>query len=146
MNKVIIFLLILLLTNCDKNRVIKTHGIAYLEKRQKNLIVNEVNKNDVRSALGNPSTTGTFENTIWIYIERTTTRGKLLKLGQNVTLKNNVLVLKFDRYGVLAKKDFYDIKNMNRIKFSNETTVGINREQDFIYSFLSSLRKKMFNK
>ena len=146
MNKVIIFLLILLLTNCEKNRVIKTHGIAYLEKRQKNLIVNEVNKNDVRSALGNPSTTGTFENTIWIYIERTTTRGKLLKLGQNVTLKNNVLVLKFDRYGVLAKKDFYDIKNMNEIKFSNETTVGLNREQDFIYSFLSSLRKKMFNK
>ena len=146
MNKVIIFLLILLLTNCEKNRVIKTHGIAYLEKRQKNLIVNEVNKNDVRSVLGNPSTTGTFENTIWIYIERTTTRGKLLKLGQNVTLKNNVLVLKFDRYGVLAKKDFYDIKNMNRIKFSNETTAGINREQDFIYSFLSSLRKKMFNK
>jgi len=146
MNKILIILLILILANCQRNQVIKTHGIAYLDKRQKNLIINEVNKNDVRLALGNPSTTGTFENTVWIYIERTMSRGKLLKFGQNVIIKNNVLVLKFDKYGILAKKDFYDITKMNDIKFSNEKTEGLEREQDFIYSFLSSMRRKMFKK
>ena len=146
MNKILIILLILILANCQRNQVIKTHGIAYLDKRQKNLIINEVNKNDVRKALGNPSTTGTFENTLWIYIERTMTRGKLLKFGQNVIIKNNVLVLKFDKYGILAKKDFYDITKMNDIDFTNETTEGLQREKDFIYSFLSSMRQKMFKK
>ena len=146
MNKILIILLILILANCQRNQVIKTHGIAYLEKRQKNLIINEVNKNDVRVALGNPSTTGTFENTVWIYIERTMTRGKLLKFGQNVIVKNNVLVLKFDKYGILAKKDFYDITKMNDIKFTDDTTEGLQREQDFIYSFLSSMRRKMFKR
>ncbi len=56
------------------------------------------------------------------------------------------LIPYFDKYGILAKKDFYDITKMDDIKFSNEKTEGLEREQDFIYSFLSSMRRKMFKK
>ena len=48
----------------------------------------------------------TNEN-IWIYIERTKTRGKLLKLGRTYLKKNNVLVLEFSKYCVLTKKNFF---------------------------------------
>ena len=109
--KILLIFLILLLANCQRNQVIKSHGINYLEKRQQSFVVNKTNKNDVRKALGTPSTEGIFDETVWIYIERVTTRGKLLKLGQNVLLRNNVLVLTFNKYGLLSKKEFYD-KNL----------------------------------
>jgi len=69
--------------SCAKNEVIKTHGVAYLNKREKLIIVNKSNKNDVVKILGQPSTKGLVDDNLWIYIERTRTRGKLLKLGQN---------------------------------------------------------------
>ena len=87
----------------------------------------------------------TDEN-LWIYIERTITKGKLLKLGKNILQKNNVLVLEFDKYGVLKKKDFYDIEDMKKITFEKEITVNEIRKENFIYSFLSSIRTKMQQK
>ena len=146
MKKILLIFVLLTITNCQKEQVIKTHGIAYLEKRQKSLIVKEMNKNDVRKIIGNPSTEGMFEETVWIYIERSQTRGKLLKLGQNVTLKSNVLVLKFDKYGILKEKEFYNKDRMNKIKFTKDKTKGVKSSRDFVYSFLSSIRQKMFKK
>ena len=102
-----------------------------------------MNKNDVRLLLGAPSTVGVFDDTVWIYIERTKTRGKLLKLGKNVTLKNNVLVLKFNNRGLLYEKKFYEKKDIQKIDFSKETEGGVTRESSFIKSFLSSVRQKM---
>ena len=83
---------------------------------------------------------------LWIYIERTITRGKLLKLGRNLLQKNNVLVLEFDKYGILKKKEFYDIQDMNEITFAKNVTENEIRKENFIYSFLSSIRQKMHTK
>ena len=143
MHKIIIILFFLLLSNCQRNPVINTHGVPFLDIKQKNLIIKKTNKNDVKKILGHPSTVGIFDNPIWIYIERTRTRGKLLKFGQNVTSKNNVLALEFDEYGILIKKDFYNKNQINKINFVKNTTDTITREKNFIYSFLSSLRQKI---
>ena len=143
MHKIIIIAILLLLSNCQRNPVINTHGIPFLDKKQKSLIINKTNKNDVKKVLGYPSTIGTFDNSIWIYIERTITRGKLLKFGQNITYKNNVLALEFNEYGILKKKDFYNISQSNKINFTNITTGTITRERNVVYSFLSSLRQKI---
>ena len=143
MHKIIIILILLLLSNCQRNPVINTHGVAFLDKKQKQLIIDKTNKNDVKKALGHPSTIGTFDNSIWIYIERTRTRGKLLKIGQNITNKNNVLALEFNEYGILTKKDFYNKNQINKIIFTKDTTGTITREKNFVYSFLSSLRQKI---
>ena len=132
--------------SCSQNEVIKTHGVAYLTKREKLIIVNQSNKNDAISILGQPSTKGMINDDLWIYIERTRTRGKLLKLGRNYLLKNNVLVLDFDKYGILQRKEFYNKKEMNEIKFAKSETVNELRKENFIYSFLSSIRQKMLTK
>ena len=143
MHKIIIIVILLLLSNCQRNPIIDTHGVAFLDKKQKQLIIDKTNKNDVKKALGHPSTVGTFDNSIWIYIERTRTRGKLLKFGQNLTNKNNVLALEFNEYGILTKKDFYNKNQINKIIFTKNTTGTITREKNFVYSFLSSLRQKI---
>ena len=143
MHKIVIIVILLLLSNCQRNPVINTHGVAFLDKKQKNLIIDKTNKNDVKKFLGHPSTVATFDNSIWIYIERTITRGKLLKFGQNITYKNNVLALEFNEYGILTKKDFYNKSQINKINFIKDTTETFTREKSFVYSFLSSLRQKI---
>ena len=143
MHKITIILIFLLLSNCRQNPVINTHGVPFLDIKQKNLIVKKTNKNDVKKILGHPSTVAVFDNSIWIYIERTRTKGKLLKFGQNITSKNNVLALEFDEYGILIKKDFYNKNQINKINFVKTTTDTVAREKKFIFSFLSSLRQKI---
>ena len=145
MNKSIFLLFIILffIVGCQRHDVIKSHGISYLEKREKLIIVNKSNKNDTINVLGQPATKGMTNNNLWIYIERTHTRGKLLKLGRNYLKKNNVLVLEFDKYGILQKKDLYNKEKMKNIKFSKTVTSNEIRKENFIYSFLSSIRQKM---
>ena len=144
---IILFLLtIAILSSCQRNEVIKTHGISYLEKREKLIIVNESNKNDTVKYLGQPATRGMLNEDLWIYIERTRTRGKLLKLGRNYLKKNNVLVLEFDKYGILAKKAFYDKDDMKKVNFAKAFTENDLKQENFIYSFLSSIRQKMEQK
>ena len=77
---------------------------------------------------------------------KTKTRGKLLKLGRNYLKKNNVLVLEFDKYGILKKKEFYDKDNMKKLTFAKNITENEIRRENFIYSFLSSIRQKMQTK
>ena len=141
-----IYLLVIVLyfiTACQQKEVLRTHGIAYLEKREKLIVVNKSNKNDTVNALGLPSTKGMTNDNLWIYIERTISRGKLIKFGRNYLKKNNVLVLEFDNYGILARKEFYNKKNMNEIKFAKNVTENEILKENFIYSFLSSIRQKM---
>ena len=145
-NSYLLFIIIFFTIGCQRSEVIKTHGISYLEKREKLIIVKETNKNDAIEILGQPSTKGMVDDNLWIYIERTRTRGKLLKFGRNYLKKNNVLVLDFDKYGILQKKKFYEKDDMNKIRFAKNVTENEVRKENFINSFLSSIRQKMLSK
>ena len=138
--------IVFFIVSCQQNEIINTHGISYLNKREKLIKVNKSNTNDTIKIFGQPSTKGMANDSLWIYIERTNTRGKLFKLGRNYLKKNNVLVLEFDKYGILKKKEFYNKDKMNKIKFAKDTTVNELRKENFIYSFLSSVRQKMLTK
>ena len=145
-NIYLLLAILIFIIGCQRNEVIKTHGIAYLEKREKLIIVNQSNKNDTIRIFGQPSTKGMTDDNLWIYIERTRTRGKLLKLGRNYLKKNNALVLEFDNYGILKKKKFYNKDNMEKVTFAKNITENEIRKENFIYSFLSSVRQKMQTK
>ena len=106
----------------------------------------KTNKNDAIKLLGQPSTKSLTNDNLWIYIERVQTRGELLKLGQNITLDNNVLVLEFNKFGILDKKEFYDKEHMKKIKFDKKITENEIRQENFVYGFLSSIRQKMIKK
>ena len=147
-NKIIYISIIILffLIGCQRDNIIRTHGIAYLDKRQELVILNESNKNDVIKIFGQPATKGMTDDNVWIYIERTQTREKILKLGRNYLSKNNVLVLEFNKIGIVVKKDFFNKENMENVKFAKTITVNELKKENFIYSFLSSIRTKMETK
>ena len=147
-NKIIYISIIILffLISCQRHNIVHTHGIAYLDKRQKLVILNESNKNDVIKIFGQPATKGMTDDNLWIYIERTQTREKILKLGRNYLSKNNVLVLEFNKLGIVIKKDFFDKDDMENVKFAKNITENELKKENFIYSFLSSIRTKMETK
>ena len=143
MNKIYLIIIFLLISNCSFNKAVKNHGVNLLEKKQEKLIVNKSNKNDIVKILGPALTKSTFDNDVWIYIERKTTTETLVKLAKKKILVNNVLVLEIDTYGLLAKKDFYNLNNMNDLEFSkNETEIKYSK-RSFVYDFLSSMKQKM---
>ena len=138
-----IFIISLIVTNCSFKKVVNHHGVSFLEKKQKNLIINETNKNEIINLLGSPSTKSKFNNDVWIYIERKQTQSRLKNLGKMKIYKNDVLVLEIDNYGLLKKKDFYNLNDMKKINIVKNTTKGNITKNSFIYEFMSSMRQKM---
>mgnify|MGYP001174567461 FL=1 len=132
-----------IVTNCSFKKVVKHHGVPFLEKKQKSLLINESNTNDIRKILGSPSTTSKFDNDIWIYIERKQTQSKIKNFGRMKIFKNDVLVLEIDRKGILKKKEFYNMNDMEKIKIAKDTTQASFSKNSFIYDFMSSMRQKI---
>jgi outer membrane protein assembly factor BamE (lipoprotein component of BamABCDE complex) len=141
----IIFFLFFL-NNCQLNEPNKAHGINFLENREKTLKIGKTNQNDIIKLIGNPHSKSLSNENTWIYFERTITKGKLIKLGQNVLKENNVLELKFNKYGVLIKKKIYNKKNMNKVSYSKDETKNDVSQPSFVGKFLSSIRQKMYGK
>ena len=102
-----------------------------------------MNKNDVEKILGTPSTKSTFDNDVWIYIERKTTVSDVRSLGKKKLLKNDILILEFNSMGILVKKDLRDKNQMNKLKFSKNETDILNKKNSFINNVLTTLRHKI---
>ena len=130
----------ILISNCSFNLVDDHHGVFYLDKKEKKIKVQQSNTNDILSILGEPSTKSTFDNDVWIYIERKITNSHFF--GRRKLVLNNVMVLEIDEKGILAKKDFYDIEDMKNIDFDENRSESL-KKRNFIYNFLSSLRQRV---
>ena len=139
----ILLIIFLFIVNCKFDKVVDSHGIHYLDKKNKQLVVKSSNKNDIIEILGPPSTKSKFDNDVWIYIERKKTRSTLFKLGKKYIEVNNVLVLEIDNKGLLAKKKLLNVDNMNELKFIEDETDISYSKRSFVYDFLSSMRQKV---
>ena len=141
--KKILLLSLILLASCTLNKVVKHHGVHNLEQKQTKLKINQTNKNDIINLIGPPSTKSTFDNDVYIYIERKTSGSKLVKLGKKELIKNDVLVLEIDSKGILLAKNFYNKDEMNNIRFDDDVTSINYSKKSFIYNFLNSVRQKI---
>ncbi len=129
-----------LISNCSFDLVDDHHGVFNLDKKQKKIAVQESNVNDIINIFGEPSTKSTFDNDVWIYIERKITNTHFF--GRRKLIVNNVMVLEIDDKGLLAKKDFYNIDDMKKLNFDNKRSESL-RKRSFVYNFLSSMRQKI---
>ena len=93
--------------------------------------------------LGPPSTKSSFNDKIWIYVERKEVSTSVFKLGKRKLKKNNVLVVELDDNGILLKKDLFDINKMNDVKFSEQITSSGYQKDSYVYNLLTSLRDKI---
>jgi len=117
--------------------------VNFLEKKQAKLTINISNTNDIIQLLGPASTKSTFDNDMWIYIERVKSSSKIFKLGKKELIQNNVLILEIDNKGILAQKIFINKEKMNDLQFSDDTIEMSMTKKSFIYDFLRTLRQKM---
>ena len=140
-----LFLLIFLF-NCQFKDASNNHGILFLENRSNKLIVNKTNIHDVTNIIGQPHSKSIDNKNDWIYIERVFAKGEYHKFGQNVLKTNNVLLLSFDKYGILKEKKLFDKNDINKIAFSNQSTKNNMTKESFISEMFTSLRAKMYGK
>ena len=136
--------LFFILIGCQLQEPIKNHGILYLENRSDKLTLKESNKNDVIKVLGQPHSVSINDENLWLYLERSLSKGKYHKLGRHILKENNVLVLNFDKYGVLKSKDFYNKNNIKKVSFSKKETRNELSKRSFVENFLSSIKQKMY--
>ena len=141
--KFLYLILFVFILGCSTNKVVKHHGVHFLEKKYKQLTINETNRNDLLRILGEPSTKSTFDNDVWIYIERKVSVGPIYTLGKRKLIVNNVLVLEIDENGLLANKKLYNKNDMKNIEFDQTNTSGVYSKRSFVYDFLSSMRQKI---
>tara|TARA_B110000503_G_scaffold102488_1_gene153093 strand:- start:50 stop:511 length:462 start_codon:yes stop_codon:yes gene_type:complete len=144
MKNLFLFIIIaLFFSACTLKKVENHHGVHFLNKKQEKLTIKQSNKNDILILLGAPSSKSTFDNDLWIYIERITDNSSLTKFGAERIIVNNVLLLEINSMGLLEKKEFLDLNSMKEIKFAQQTTGTQYKKNTFLYDFLSSTRQKI---
>tara|TARA_E500000331_G_C17016443_1_gene608725 strand:+ start:320 stop:781 length:462 start_codon:yes stop_codon:yes gene_type:complete len=139
------FTLLFILVGCQLQEPTQNHGILFLENRSEKLSINTTNQNDIVKILGQPHSKSFDDDDVWIYIERSLSKGKYHKLGRHSLKSNNVLVLFFDKYGVLSQKKFYNKNDLKKISFSEKITENELSKRSFVEKFLSSVREKMYS-
>ena len=140
------FFIFFILISCQLQEPTKNHGILFLKNRADKLIIDKSNTNDAIKVIGQPHSKSISNANDWIYIERVLTKGEFHKLGQNVLKTNNILILSFDKYGVLKKKNFLDKNSKKKVKFSDDVTKNELSQKSFVEKFLQSLKSKMYKK
>ena len=137
-------ILFIITASCQLQAPSNNHGILFLENRTKTIAINESNQNDIIKILGQPHSRSIDNEDIWIYVERSLSKGKYHKLGRHTIKTNNVLVLSFNKYGVLKQKDLYNKNDLKKISFSDKKTANALTRSSFVEDFLSSVKSKMY--
>ena len=146
-NNIIFYTIILFfLTNCQLQPPKKSHGIVFLENRYNKVKINKTNANDVINIFGEPHSKSFNNDKEWVYFERVLSKGKYHKLGKNTLVANNVLILKFDKYGILIDKKLLKKTDKKKINFSKAQTENDLTQKSFVQKFLQSIKTKMYGK
>ena len=136
----------ILLLGCQLKEPQKNHGILFLENRSAKLKVDVSNQNDVIKSIGHPHSKSINDENEWFFVERTLTKGEFHKLGKNILKESNILILKFDKYGILKEKMLLTKEDIKKLSFSDKETSNELSQKSFIQNFLTSLRDKMYKK
>ena len=143
-NNLLYILIFLFITNCQLQKNTNKHGILFLENRFNKLTIGKSNINDTLRIVGVPHTKSIKDKMTWIYFERVLIKGRFIKLGQNVVKENNVLVLTFNKFGILEDKNFFNKEKLADLRFTKEITENNLSQKSFVQEFLQSLRTKMY--
>ena len=142
MKYILYFSVFLFTLNCSINKVSNIHGFRSLDTKSEKILLSKTNKNDVREILGPPSSISNFDN-IWFYIERKKEAQSIFKLGKQKISHNNIIILEFNNMGIVSKKEFLSLKDMNDIKIAEKITEKKFSQDNTLYNILSTVREKI---
>ena len=132
----------LFIVNCSTNKVSNNHGSISLQEKYEKIVINKSNKNDILKIIGPPSSTSSFDDYKWFYIQTKKENQSLFKLGIKKVKKNDVLIVTFDKKGILNEKKILKINDMNDIKYAKNITEKKYKQNNTVYKILSSIRQK----
>ena len=141
--KYLYIIFIIFITNCSGDKVSNYHGSKSLKNKYDIIQVNVTNKNDILKIIGPPSSISDFNKNKWFYIERLKTNQSIVKLGRQKLKENNILIVYLNNYGILNKKEFFDLNNMNDLKYLNKVTEKDFSNKSILYGAVSTLREKI---
>ena len=137
------FFLTFFLTHCNKPRDLSyLHGQANLLEKSKQLSLKFSNKNDIIKILGESVTKDPLDNNIWYYTEVLEVSNIF---GRKKIKKNNLLIIKFNKSGILENKTFYDISKLNNIELDQSKTNSLGIDNSIIKSILKTSKKRIQN-
>ena len=129
------------MTSCTLNKVDNVHGVSNLKNKISLIENNKTNKNDIIKILG-PMPVIDKKDNRWAYFEVRETK---TKYGKKEVYVNDYIEIYFDKYGKVKKFEFFDLNNMNDIKFTKEKTRSLGVKDTFTKNILSSTRQRMEN-
>ena len=136
------FFLFFFTLNCSINKVSNTHGFRLIENKYNKIQLNKSNKNDVRKLIGPPSSISKFNDT-WFYIEREKTNQSIFKIGKKKISNNNIVVVEFNKMGIVSDKKLLNLNDLNDIKMAEAKTKKKFAQDNRLYNILSTLREKI---
>ena len=120
-------------------KVTYLHGQNDIFKKSSNLIENYSNKNDVINILGPSLVKVIDDNNTWHYFEII----EYIDIyGKKKTLKDETIVLKFNKNGVLKKKIYYNKNTKTNIPFDKNKTVSAGVDNSIVKSIIKSSKKR----
>ena len=139
----ILIIIFLSTLSCAKDKVRNNHGTLSLEKKYKKIELKKTNTNEILDIFGPPSTKSNFDNNIWIYIERKKANRSIFRLGTQKIEHNNIVIIEINKRGMVVKKDFLDINDMKKYKFSDKSTETSYNKNSYISGVIKSLKTKI---
>ena len=129
------------MTSCTLNKVDNVHGVSNLKNKISLIKNNKSNKNDIVQIFG-PMPVIDKKDNRWAYFEVRETK---TKYGKKNVYVNDYIEIYFDKYGIVKKFEFFNLNNMNDIKFAKEKTRSLGVKDTFTKNLLSSTRQRMKN-
>ncbi len=142
MKYLILFVVFFFTLNCSINKVSNSHGTNLVISNFDKIKIGKTNKNDITQLIGPPSSKSEFDDT-WFYIQRKKTNQSLFKLGKQKISENNVVIIKFNKMGIISHKKLLDLKDMNDLEFAKKITSKKFTQDNRIYNLLSTVREKI---
>ena len=102
--------------------------------------------NDVIRLIGIPHTKSIDDENLWFYFDRKVKPGSIINFKDHQLIENNVLVIKFDKFGIVEKKEFYNKDDMIKIAYTDKKTKNPVSRESFVTKFLQSVKQKMYGK
>lgn len=141
MKKFILLLLFIPFSySCSLKPKVVSQGIKNLEIKQNTLIVNQSNKNDATTLLGEALIKDYINKNLWIYTE---VEEETNFFGKKKLIKNNFLLLLFNNKGILIDKENYNLKDLKELKFSEELTETYAINKSIVSRFIYGMRKRL---
>ena len=116
--------------------IVDTRGNMVDNDRIETVKIGQTSREQVQQALGSPSATALFDNENWYYIGK---RTETLAFFAPEVLEQQVVIISFDKDGIVSGIDRLDKENGNQVQIVERTTPTAGAEMTFLQQMFGNL-------